>query len=193
MITDAGHEVVYQSTDDPGWEQALDRRSDLIAIAGGDGTVRKALMALAERASPPLTLLPLGSANNTARAFGLTLGDPADVVAGWFTGELRRFRLGDLQTAAGREVFIETVGGGLFAEAIKEAEPLEATEDKVELGLHVLRKLLNEREPTSWRLTLDGADASGNYLAVEAMVIGGTGPQVPLAPTVDRRTDISTS
>jgi diacylglycerol kinase family enzyme len=32
---------------------------------------------------------------------------------------------------------------------------------------------------------LDGADASGDYLAVEAMVIGETGPNILLAPAAD--------
>jgi diacylglycerol kinase family enzyme len=186
MIADAGHEVVYQSTDDEEWHEALARGSDLIAIAGGDGTLRKALTALAERESPPVTMLPLGSANNTARAFGFSAAHPGELVAGWAHGERRRFRLGEVETAGRSEVFIETVGGGLFAEAIKEAEPLEDVADnKVELGLQVLGRLLDERDTTSWRVTVDDHDASGDYLAVEAMVIGHTGPRIPLAPAAD--------
>jgi diacylglycerol kinase family enzyme len=186
LITAAGHEVAYQATDDPDWQHTLSARADLIAIAGGDGTVRRVLTTLIDKPPLPVTVIPLGSANNVARAFGLADRSPEELIAGWEQADRRRFRLGHLQRDGSSEVFIETVGGGLFAEAIKQAEPLDETiDDKVALGLRVLRRLVEELPTSSWRVTLDGADHSGDYLAVEAMVIGDTGPQVPLAPAAD--------
>jgi hypothetical protein len=38
--------------------------------------------------------------------------------------------------------------------------------------------------PRPWRLSLDGVDLSGDYLAVEAMTIREIGPNLPLAPHV---------
>ena len=92
------------------------------------------------------------------------------------------------------KIFVETVGGGLFAEAIREAErDQQDDDDKVELGLRVLRRLVDELPTQPWRLGLDGVEHHGRYLAVEAMVIGETGPRVPLAPAARPRTGTSTS
>ena len=72
---------------------------------------------------------------------------------------------------------METVGGGLFAAAIKEAERVQDDDDdKVDLGLRLLRRLVDESPTQPWHLALDGVEHHGSYLAVEAMVIGETGP-----------------
>jgi diacylglycerol kinase (ATP) len=186
LITSAGHEVVSYSTDEPDWEDALEREPDLVVAAGGDGTVAKALDLLARGAPLLATVLPLGSANNIARAFGLADRTPEELVRGWPEAERRCFRLGELRAPDTHQIFVETVGGGLFAETVRQAEQLEtADDDKLRLGLQTLRKLVDEVPALPWRLKLDGADHSGEYVAVEAMVIGETGPQVPLAPAAD--------
>jgi diacylglycerol kinase (ATP) len=186
LIVRAGHEVVSYSTDDRDWEQALECDPDLVAVAGGDGTVAAVLSSLATGTTQLATVLPLGSANNIARAFGLAERTSEELVHGWPNAARRRFRLGELRAPETHEIFVETVGGGLFAEAIQHAEQLETAEDdKVELGLQVLRKLVEEVPARAWRLSLDGTERTGEYIAVEAMVIGQTGPQVPLAPAAD--------
>lgn len=194
LIANAGHDVVYQSTDEPGWARALERRCDLVAIAGGDGTVRKALSALSETEAPRVAVLPLGTANNVAHAFGLADRTPEELVAGWADAEPRRFRLGRLHAGDMRDVFVESVGGGLFAEAIRSADRCEEPgQDKMELGLRLLRRLTEESPSRPWRLTLDGVERQSDVLAVEAMLIGETGPRIPLAPAADpedRRLDL---
>ena len=94
LVANAGHEVAYHSLDGPGWQQALDESADLVAIAGGDGTVRTVLTAMAEREQALVTVFPLGSANNIARAFGLS-GSPA-------RGTRRRLVDGDATTIQAR-------------------------------------------------------------------------------------------
>ncbi len=97
MIANAGHEVAYHSVDGPSWERALDEDPDLVAIAGGDGTVGAVLTEMANREQALVTVLPLGSANNIARALGFPDRPTEKLVAGWATATRRRFRLGDLQ------------------------------------------------------------------------------------------------
>ena len=93
----------------------------------------------------PITILPLGSANNIASTFGLGERTPEELIAGWSDAERRRYRLGLATTPHRREAFVETVGGGLFAESIVRAAALETgDEDKVELGLRLLRELVDE-------------------------------------------------
>ena len=194
LIAKAGHEVAYHSVDSPSWPRALDDDPDLVAVAGGDGTVGAVLTEMAEREQALVTVLPLGSANNIARALGFPDRPTEKLVAGWATATRRRFRLGDLQAPNRHEAFVETVGGGLFAAAIKEAERVQDDDDdKVDLGLRLLRRLVDELPTQPWHLTLDGVEHHGSYLAVEAMVIGETGPRVPLAPTAraeDRHIDV---
>ena len=162
----------------------MDDAVDLVAIAGGDGTVGDALRALADPAAPAVaaTVLPLGSANNIARTLGLDL-EPAELIAAWADARRCRYRLGELTTATRQLTFLEGVGGGLIAAGIERAMLVEnGGDDKVALGLRVLRRLVDTLHEEEWRVELDGADHSGAFLAVEAMVIGETGPRIPLAP-----------
>src|SRR4051812_14757978 len=65
LVRAAGHEIACVSSKDAGWEAALDRPADVIAVAGGDGTVGRVARRLAGR-NVPLTMLPMGTANNIA-------------------------------------------------------------------------------------------------------------------------------
>ena len=175
---------MYASTDEEGWENTLEIVPDLVAIAGGDGAVGKVLRRLAG-SSVPATLLPLGTANNIAASLGLS-ADLDELVGSWTSGQLRRYDLGTITGPDGEGLFVEAVGGGLFADAIARAEDsASGTEDKVELGLRILRGVVADAEPRPWQLRLDAIDESHDLLAVEAMVIGRTGPGIPLAPTAD--------
>jgi diacylglycerol kinase family enzyme len=112
---------------------------------------------------------------------------PEELIAAWETAETRHFRLGEV-TANGRSAtFLEAVGGGLLAETIEVADRSdpEGGDEKVEHGLRVLRALVEELPAQRWKVELDGADEGGDYLGVEAMVIGETGPNIPLAPAAD--------
>lgn len=82
-------------------------RVDLIVIGGGDGTISAALPALLE-ARRPLGILPLGTANNTARTLGIPsdLSEAAAVIA---RGTTRRIDVGCVNGA----FFLTTASLGL--------------------------------------------------------------------------------
>src|SRR5437867_12508655 len=65
----AGHHATYQSTKEPGLKKALNKPTDLVLAAGGDGTTAKVASRLVD-SGIPLSVLPLGTANNLARALG---------------------------------------------------------------------------------------------------------------------------
>ena len=67
----AGHKVDYHSTKERGWKKAIASAKGLIVVAGGDGTVGKVARELIGRKTS-LSVLPLGTANNLARALGFT-------------------------------------------------------------------------------------------------------------------------
>ena len=57
LIRDAGHEVAHKSSTES-WDRWLDQSWDLVAVAGGDGTVGKVAASLMGR-RVPLAILPL--------------------------------------------------------------------------------------------------------------------------------------
>jgi diacylglycerol kinase (ATP) len=84
--------------------------------------------------------------------------------------------------------FVESTGGGIFAEVLARAKRTRGdpgAQDKVELGLRLLREVVKEAPSCRWELELDGVDLSGDLLAIEAMNVRETGPNVLLAPDAD--------
>jgi diacylglycerol kinase (ATP) len=63
--------------------ESLDRGTDALVVAGGDGVISIALQALAG-GNVPMGIIPAGTGNDHAREYGLPTGDPeaaADIVA----------------------------------------------------------------------------------------------------------------
>jgi len=175
-MADGHHEVIYQSVKAANWRSVLGQPADLYVAAGGDGTVRKVMTELAETEAL-VGVLPLGTANNIARRLGLPTGDPERTIASWDGAidppQARTFDVPRLETSSGESRFVESVGGGLFAELLVTADAEEtqtATRGRLEDGRRLLRSLLRaEPLAPSWSLHLDGEDRSGEYVAVEAM------------------------
>ena len=187
LLAAEGHEVRYQSTKESSWHDALEEPADLVVAAGGDGTVVKVFKRLAG-SDTPVTVLPAGSANNIARSLGFADVDLAELVRTWPRARTRRYDVGEATAGGERELFVECMGAGLFGALLDRAEELAAEpqgDDKVELSLRLLAQLVDEAEPLSLAITLDGLDLSGEYLAVEAMNAQELGPNVSLAPRAD--------
>jgi diacylglycerol kinase family enzyme len=189
-IAEAGHDVRYHSLDDD-WEGALAEQPDLVAVAGGDGSVRKVFRELAGT-GVAAALIPLGSANNIARTLGLEPVDDraeaARLVRSWQEGTRRPYDVGLLATGGAETRFVESAGGGLFAEVLATAEAIDSDPDgreKIEHGLGLLRRTIEEHPPLRWDLELDGERFSAELLGVEAMNVGELGPNVALAPGAD--------
>jgi diacylglycerol kinase (ATP) len=187
----AGHAVCYQSTKEKGYEKALDEPGDLVLVAGGDGTVRKAAGHLLGR-NVPLALLPLGTANNIAKAIGVE-GSPDQLIAGLASAQPRRFDAGLAKGAWGESHFLEAVGVGLFAVTMCLVESRddhrEGRADHEDLGLtrdlRYMSRVLRDLPPRSWHIEVDGEDLSGDYLLCEAMNTPSIGPNLRLAPHAD--------
>jgi diacylglycerol kinase (ATP) len=187
MLTEAGYQVHYQSTRRKG-PKALKDPGDLVVVAGGDGTVAKAAVALAGT-GVPLAVLPVGTANNVAKTFRI-VGDAREIIAGWKSAPGQPLDVGVVSGPRGEARFIESVGGGVFATLILEGEEhVEASRSIVgretDRAVHHLRKLVRNAEPRPWEIRLDDRDLSGEFIAAEAMNIRFAGPNVPLARDAD--------
>jgi diacylglycerol kinase family enzyme len=160
----------------------LEERPDVVVAAGGDGTVCEVFIAVAGT-DVAATVLPLGSANNIAGTLGLVDREVGALIRGWSEGRRRGFDLGEV---SGRTRFVESFGGGIFARLIARADDDDAgRDDKVDHGLHLLRRTIAETPSSHWELDGDGVDLSGDYVAVEFMNVRETGPSVALAPEAD--------
>ena len=81
---------------------------DALVVVGGDGMVSLALQAVT-KTHVPLGIVPVGTGNDLARAFGLPLHDPlaaADVIA---AGHVRRVDTGRISTADGASRYFGSV------------------------------------------------------------------------------------
>jgi diacylglycerol kinase (ATP) len=182
----AGHDVVWQSTKEDGWERALDSAFDLVAVAGGDGTVRKVFKRLVGTGRP-VTLVPVGSANNIATALGF-VDDVEQLARGWEGGRRRPYDIGVFASQGRTDLFVESVGGGIFADLLARAEEEDddvGGEEGVRRGLQMLRETIEAAEALPWTLAVDGDELSAELLGVEVINVSVTGPNIPLAPEAD--------
>jgi len=177
-----GHDVRYRSTKEDGWKGALKKPADLVAVAGGDGTVGKVARRLVGR-GVPVGVLPSGTANNIAHTLGLIDKPFEEIVRGWEKPRRVKLDLGVVEGPWGERNFIEGVGAGLFASLL--AKPKDKRRKKakkpVENALERLRRAAGEAEPLELYARLDGEDISGRYLMLEAVNLRYVGPNLHLA------------
>ena len=180
----AGHTPVYQSSKKRGLRAALKEKPDVVLVAGGDGTVGKVARRLIG-SDLSMSVLPLGTANNLARALGFHV--PAkEIIAQLAQGKSEAFDVGRARGPWGKRFFFEAVGAGLFADyLLAPAEDAdEAGSKAAELKRHVteMRERFADHVARKWEIELDGEDVSGRYLFWQAMNIRSVGPALVMAP-----------
>lgn len=189
QLTAAGFSCTYRSTKEDGWKVVADG-ARLVAVAGGDGTVRKVVKQLFRQKLThlPLAVLGLGTANNIAKAFG-GYGNPKTVIQTWKDGVVKKVDVGLVQNVPGIEFFLEGFGFGLFPYLMRQMEKAgtdyPSPEEELKAALKLLHKILQDYEPRQCQLEVDGTDHSGKFFMVEVMNIRSIGPNVVLAPFAD--------
>jgi diacylglycerol kinase family enzyme len=198
-LAEAGHHVTYQSSKKPGLKKALRRPTDLVLVAGGDGTTGKVASRLIDR-GVPMSVLPLGTANNLARALGF-IRPPEEIIASLNGGKKRTFDVGLASGPWGNRHFFEAAGGGLLADYLRDVSKKSRKKreggnlsKEQEMARHgaQLGRMLHEYRARKWQIKIDGKDISGRFILWEAMNIHSVGPALYLAPfaaTKDGRFD----
>jgi diacylglycerol kinase family enzyme len=192
LIRTAGHVVTYRSSKDDHWDGVLVDPGDLVAVAGGDGTVRAVAGRLIGR-RVPIAILPLGTANNIATTLGLTDMSLEGLITGWTTARGIGFDAGVVHGPWGPTHFIEGVGVGLFTQTMSRLDARDGAdlarpgqvEGKMTSGLRRLREGLRDCPAKELKLMLDRQDLSGAYILLEVMNIPYIGPNLHLAPDAD--------
>jgi diacylglycerol kinase family enzyme len=184
-LAKAGHHVIYQSTSKTDYKEALKEPTDLVLAAGGDGTVGKVGHELIDTGIP-LSVLPLGTANNLARSLGFC-ASPEEIITGLEGGKRRTFDVGLARGPWGESYFFESAGGGLLADYLRDAEgktrKTKKLSEEQEMRRHVssLRRMLHDYPARKWKMNIDDEDTSDNYILWEAMNIRSVGPVLYLA------------
>jgi diacylglycerol kinase family enzyme len=186
ILRRAGFSVDYLPTDDPALQRRLTDPVDLLAVAGGDGTVAVVLAQL-DGGTAPLTILPLGTANNLARALGIAADDglPA-LVAGLRQGRQVPLKFGQSSGPWGRQRFFESAGFGAIARALG---PVNASKvpsaEKIPQGRRAMKQVFRELRPARLAISLDGRRTEEELLMLELTRIASIGPKLCIAPPAD--------
>jgi diacylglycerol kinase family enzyme len=191
QIEDAGFECRYSSTKEGGWKEIEDE-IDIIAVAGGDGTVRKVVKQILQRKTKdktiPIAVLPLGTANNIAKTFEVN-DDTEEVINSWTTAQTKKVDIGLVENVPDVDFFLEGFGFGIFPYLMKEmkkAEVLFASPDEeLKAAQKKMYEIVLSYEPKYCKLEVDGTDHSGKFLLAEVMNMKSVGPNMVLAPHAD--------
>ena len=187
LLEAEGHAVRVASADQRNWKQVLQARADLVAVAGGDGTVARVAKAMVGRGIP-VAPLPAGTANNIARTLGLIERPWEELVRAWRGARRVKLDVGIASGPWGEQYFVEGVGAGLFACLLGSSDParelarLQPPQARVAHALEILRKQAADCPAIEIAGTIDGADFSGRYLLFEAVNLMYVGPSLFLAP-----------
>jgi diacylglycerol kinase family enzyme len=192
LIRNAGHSVLYQTSKHADWQRALEQATDLVAVAGGDGVV--GLVAKRLIGKPvPVTVLPMGTANNIASALNLK-GRPLDqLIAGWTDARPLRIDIGVANGPWGSDYFFEGVGAGAFTDTMSRLDARknvdlahhDDSDRKIISALQIMKIRLESCSALRLKLAIDGHDFSADYVLLEAMNIRSVGPNLCLAPCAD--------
>jgi diacylglycerol kinase (ATP) len=187
LIEASGHEVVRVIDREAGIAELIDERTELVVVAGGDGTVAAAARLLAGRPIP-VAILPVGTANNIARTLQ---GEASNeqLAASWDTAARRRFDLGWARGPWGERRFLEGVGIGLVPATIAsiQARPIGADDvaSKLEQATVRYREVLSELEPRRATVRLDCREMTGDFLVAEILNMRSVGPNLALSSDAD--------
>jgi diacylglycerol kinase (ATP) len=138
--------------------------SDIVVVAGGDGTLNRTLGDLAGRLSTlTLGLVPMGTGNDFSRTLGVP-NDPVDAARSLATAEVRQIDVGRASGGKVEHLFLNACMGGFPVEVD------EATDEKVKKRLGPLAfwiggaKALTDLTPSVVTVNgrrLDGCIAAG--------------------------------
>jgi diacylglycerol kinase (ATP) len=163
----------------------LDAKTDLVIVAGGDGSLRAVVKELLSHpVRPAVSVLPLGTANNIASMLMPDL-TAEQILAGLARPVCRPFDVGQVRNENSENIFLEAAGVGLFATMLETYKP---DEGKSPLrALQAAAQTLSEFG--SQEVTLEAGEQifSEKLVMLEVMNTNAVGPKLNLAP--DAATD----
>ncbi len=188
-IESAGYNCRYISVKDYDWT-AFRPQTELIAIAGGDGTVRKAIVALLSQNTHQnhlFAILPSGTANNIAASLDLSDKPFEKLIESWKKKNIRHTDAGLVHINDKEYYFLESFGYGLLPQLIMDMKNTghdsKSPAQELKRATRVLHQLSLSYPTHPCHISIDGKDHSGDYLMVEVSNMPYAGPNVNLDPS----------
>jgi len=182
LLTHHGYEVDYRSSKDPDLATAVQCARGLLIAAGGDGTVSKVLK-LSTPQSPPIAILPLGTANNIATSLGIK-GTCSTLVEGWKDAKHTPFDIGSATSSDGKRHLIEGMGIGAIAAAMRAMDEIEGPAKKqLKRARQAIIDSIETAKVREIEFTIDGKRRAVEALFLEISNIRYIGPNLNLVPT----------
>lgn len=191
-IKAAGFRCDVSSSDPEDVKKLIPKTTDYLAVAGGDGTVRKVTSQLLKRRVIdrrfPVGIIPLGTANNIARSLGID-GDLARAIRVWRRGRTRVVDAVRVSRLKKTSFFLEGAGFGVIPclmKAMEASDEKHATpETSIAAALRLLLKVTGSYQPQESTVVIDGKKYHGKFLMAEVLNIPSIGPNLRLAPDAD--------
>lgn len=192
----AGHEVEGFGRKNRGVKEAIAWNPDILAVAGGDGTVaRAAIASFRKGSSAPLLVLPVGTANNIARTLGMTRS-PAELIRDIPITRHARLDIWRIRRPDDERLFVEGAGVGFLGAMLHSPmtpakrlfSAVRGVLTRTDIAARIaggVERFIRAQKPFAVSLIADGVDLSGEYIAAEALNIREVGPHLELAPTAD--------
>lgn len=192
IIESLGFTYRYSSIKEKGWKH-FDSETELVVMAGGDGTVKETIKLILNRTilDKPLTLalLPTGTANNFAKALGISAEPEVfkHLLTDW---NPKKIDVGAINNIPKVQFFIEGLGCGLIPELITEmqsvdSDKIDTVEKELDAALEKLTNIVDTYPAKRAKVIVDGNRYEGDYLMVEVLNIRSIGPNLVLAPAAD--------
>ncbi len=180
----AGFFTRYFSTKNDDYKEALAGGSvELIVIVGGDGTVGKIARNIPDR-TVAVAILPGGTANNVARSLDIK-GDILGLIEKLKEAPRKRLDIGCATGPWGSWKFLESVGWGALAKVVDIGVPDNSREVQIAEGRELFAEILEAATPSRVCLDADGHRIEGDFVFVEILNIGMTGPRVMISPSAE--------
>ena len=182
LLDEAGFSTRYFTSKEDAYKEALaGSDAEIVIIAGGDGTVGKVARHIPNR-KRPLAILPLGTANNVARC--LEIRGEIEALAHKLQGApTKRLDVGRATGPWGTMTFLESVGWGALAKVVDVGVPDSTREQKIAEGRELFAEILEDAEASHVRFEIDGHRIEGDFVFVEILNLGMTGPRVLISPS----------
>ena len=183
-LDQAGFSTTYYSSKEDAYKSALAHPTDILIIAGGDGTVGKVTRRISDRKTL-VAILPIGTANNVARCMGI-FGEPPALIAAMRGAPVKRLDMGIAAGPWGTRHFLESVGWGAFAKAVTpDGDRKPPREERIERGREGFAEILAKAKPKHFTVTEDGNDIEEDFIFVEVLNLGMTGPRMLISPSAE--------
>lgn len=190
LIESHGYNCRYYSTNGEGFKR-FDTDTDLLVIAGGDGTVVRILKMLITRGimeKYPVIIFPMGTANNIFKSLGISKS-LSEQIGSWETAHVKPF---DVLKTSGNvaSMGFKSVGLGSFTDLTSSSKGRDdkhepQAEKRLARSLNQLCDIVSKIPAKEILVEIDGIKYSGEFICVEIVNIGSIGPQIDFSSKID--------